>query len=78
VDLVVTDVMLRGEGGHELAESLQGVKPGLRTVFISGHSLESLADRGINVPADAFLEKPFSPAQLAAKVRTVLDTARKA
>ena len=77
VDVVVSDVMLRGEGGHELAESLQAVKPGLRTVFISGHSLESLADRDIIVPADAFLEKPFSPAQLAAKVRAVLDTARK-
>jgi signal transduction histidine kinase/CheY-like chemotaxis protein len=77
VDLVVTDVMLRGEGGHELAEALQSVKPGLRTVFISGHSLESLADRDIIVPADAFLEKPFSPAQLAAKVRSVLDMARK-
>jgi two-component system cell cycle sensor histidine kinase/response regulator CckA len=78
IDLVVTDVMLRGEGGHELAEALQSVKPGLRTVFISGHSLESLADLGITVPADAFLEKPFSPAQLAAKVRSVLDAARKA
>ncbi len=78
VDLVVTDVMLRGEGGHEMSESMQAVKPGLRTLFISGHSLESLADRGIIVPADAFLEKPFSPAQLAALVRTLLDTARKA
>jgi CheY-like chemotaxis protein len=78
VDLVVTDVMLRGEGGHELAESLQSLKPGLRTVFISGHSLESLADRDIILPADAFLEKPFSPSELAAKVRSVLDAARKA
>ena len=78
VDLVLTDVMLRGDSGHELSESLQAVKPGLRTVFISGHSLESLADRDILVPADAFLEKPFSPAQLAAKVRSVLDSARKA
>jgi two-component system cell cycle sensor histidine kinase/response regulator CckA len=78
VDLVVTDVMLRGDSGYELAESLQEIKPGLRTVFISGHSLESLADRDIIIPADAFLEKPFSPAQLAAKVRSVLDAARKA
>jgi signal transduction histidine kinase/CheY-like chemotaxis protein len=78
VDLVVTDVMLRGESGHEMAAALQALKPGLRTVFISGYSLDSLAERGILVPADAFLEKPFSPAQLAAKVRAVLDTARKA
>ncbi|MDQ3000298.1 MAG: response regulator, partial [Fibrobacterota bacterium] len=77
VDLVVTDVMLRGEGGHELAETLRTIKPGLRTVFISGHSLESLADRNIMVPADAFLEKPFSPVHLAAKVRSVLDSAPK-
>jgi PAS domain S-box-containing protein len=77
VDLVVTDVMLRGESGHELAAALQTLKPGLRTLFISGYSLDSLSDRGILVPADAFLEKPFSPAQLAAKVRAVLDTARK-
>jgi two-component system cell cycle sensor histidine kinase/response regulator CckA len=78
IDLVVTDIMLRGEGGHELAERLQQVKPGLRTVFISGHSLETLADRGIVVPAEAFLEKPFAPAQLAAKVRMLLDAAGQA
>lgn len=77
VDLVVTDVMLRGgEGGHELAASLQSLKPGLRTIFISGHSLESLAERGILLPADAFLEKPFTPAQLAVLVRSVLDASR--
>lgn len=79
VDLVVTDVMLRGEeGGHELAETLQALKPGLRTLFISGHSLDSLQDRGINLPADAFLEKPFSPAQLAAHVRRLMEASRKA
>ena len=78
VDLVVTDVMLRGDSGHELADSLQAVKPGLRTVFISGHSLESLADQDILISADVFLEKPFTPAQLAAKVRSVLDAALKA
>jgi DNA-binding NtrC family response regulator len=77
VDLVVSDVMLRGEGGHELAEALQASKPGLRTLFISGHSLETLADRGIFLSAETFLEKPFSPSQLASKVRSVLDTARK-
>ena len=78
VDLVVTDVMLRGEeGGHELAGTLQALKPGLRTLFISGHSLDSLADRGIILPADAFLEKPFSPSQLASQVRALMSAARK-
>jgi DNA-binding response OmpR family regulator len=48
----------------------------LRTLFISGHSLESLADRGIVIPADAFLEKPFTPSQLASQVRMLLAAAQ--
>jgi signal transduction histidine kinase/ActR/RegA family two-component response regulator len=78
IDLIVTDVMLRGEGGHEMAASLQAVKPGARILFVSGYSRDSLAERGILVPEDAFLEKPFTPAQLAAQVRALLDAARKA
>jgi signal transduction histidine kinase/CheY-like chemotaxis protein len=76
VDLVLTDVLLHGEGGHELGEKIQLIKPGLQTVYISGHSLESLEDLGIKIPAAVFLEKPFTPVQLANKVKTILDTAR--
>jgi DNA-binding response OmpR family regulator len=79
VDLIVTDVMLRGEeGGDELAARLQGLRPGLRALFISGHPLDSLAERGIRIPADAFLEKPFKPSQLSAQVRALLAAAREA
>lgn len=79
VDLIVTDVMLRGEeGGDELAARLQGLRPGLRVLFISGHPLDSLAERGIRIPADAFLEKPFKPAQLSTQVRALLAAAREA
>ena len=78
IDLVITDVMLRGEGGHELAEKLGMLKSGQRIIFISGHSVETLGDLGITVPADAFLEKPFTPSQLAAKVRSLLDAAKRA
>jgi two-component system cell cycle sensor histidine kinase/response regulator CckA len=79
VDLLLTDVMLRGgEGGDELAARLQARKPGLRALFISGHPLEILADRGIRIPAEAFLEKPFTPGQLIAQVRALLNVAREA
>lgn len=79
LDLVVTDVMLRGdEGGDELAARLQALRPGLRALFISGHPLDGLADRGIRVPAEAFLEKPFTPAKLIARVRALLGVAREA
>jgi signal transduction histidine kinase/ActR/RegA family two-component response regulator len=76
VDLVITDVMLPGETGHDLAARLSALKPGLRVLYISGHSRESLADRGIEVPADAFLEKPFTPARLAAAAKALLEAAR--
>ncbi len=78
IDLLVTDVMLRGSGGDELAESLRARQPGLQTIFISGHTLEHLAGQGIRIPADAFLEKPFSPSQLVAKVRIRMRAARPA
>jgi two-component system cell cycle sensor histidine kinase/response regulator CckA len=78
IDLVVTDVMLRGEDdGDALVERLQGMQPGLRALFMSGHTLEGLADRGIHIPPDAFIEKPFTPASLSARVAALLAAARK-
>lgn len=78
IDLIVTDVMLRGdEGGDGLAARLQTLRPGLRALFISGHPLEILAERGIHVPEDAFLEKPFTPSRLALRVRALLEASRK-
>ena len=73
VDLVLSDIMLHGEGGHELGKKLKKINPSQKMIFISGYSLESLEDRDIFIPADTFLEKPFTPSQLAAKVRTLLD-----
>ena len=77
IDVVITDMMLRGARGTELAESLQNHKPGQRIIFISGHGLDTLADQGIHVPADAFLEKPFSPTQLDQKIKSILDAVKK-
>ncbi len=75
IDLIVTDVMLRGEGGDVLWEKIQVLKPDQRMLFISGHSHEYLAEHGIAIPANAFLEKPFTPPKLAARVRSLLDSA---
>jgi PAS domain S-box-containing protein len=72
LDLLVTDVILPGRNGCELAEELGRRRPGLRTLFMSGyaarHSGEPL------VPENApFLAKPFKPEDLLRKVREVLD-----
>jgi two-component system, cell cycle sensor histidine kinase and response regulator CckA len=77
IDLIVTDVMLRGDVSLDHWERLEILRPGQRTLYISGHSLDTLSDRGILVPSDAFLEKPFTPTQLIAKVRFLLETSRR-
>ena len=73
IDALVTDVVMPGLGGRELAERLRAVHPGLPVLFCSGYS-ERLPD-----PVDdghtAFLAKPFSPADLAVRLRELLDAA---
>ncbi len=73
IDLLITDVVMPGEGGGELAARLRGLRPGLRVLFISGYTGESLAALGVRDGGDDFLQKPFAPAQLARRVRKVLD-----
>jgi len=67
VDLLLTDVILPGLSGRELAERLCGLQPSLKVLFISGYTEHS------RMEGREFLSKPFSPEILAAKVRKVLD-----
>jgi two-component system cell cycle sensor histidine kinase/response regulator CckA len=74
IDLVVTDVMMPGMIGPVLVRNLRHTRPDLPVLFMSGHTDEILRD-GLIDPATAFLPKPFTPIQLAQKVREVLDGA---
>lgn len=74
IHLVVTDLMMPGIFGPELARSIQSRRPAIKVVYISGY-LELV---GLNLgevldPEVAFLQKPFLPETLAQKVRMVLD-----
>jgi PAS domain S-box-containing protein len=71
-DLVVTDVVMPGMGGRELAEQLRGRQPGLRVLFMSGYTTDEVLRQGIEAEAVHFLQKPFTPDSLARKVRDVL------
>ena len=73
VDLLLTDVVMPDVGGRVLAERLTALFPGLRVLFMSGYSDEAVFRHGIIRPDTAFIEKPFSQAGLARKVREVLD-----
>ncbi|HEX5619395.1 MAG TPA: ATP-binding protein, partial [Solirubrobacteraceae bacterium] len=73
VDLLVSDVIMPDLSGPELARRLDAVCPGIRTLFVSGYTAETVRGRG-RLPADsAFLEKPFDQLSLLRAVRALLD-----
>jgi two-component system, cell cycle sensor histidine kinase and response regulator CckA len=73
IDLILTDLVMPGMTGKELADRLQLLNPGMRVVFMSGYSDDVIAHRGLTAASD-YLAKPFSPGALAFKVRAALDT----
>jgi hypothetical protein len=73
IHVLVTDVMMPGMSGRELADRTALMRPEMKVLFISGHTDDIILEQGIKKGA-AFLQKPFSKLQLARKVREVLDT----
>ena len=73
IDLLVTDVIMPGMNGRELANLLASECPRLRVLYMSGYTDAAIAHQGILPPGTAFLSKPFTPDALARKVREVLD-----
>jgi len=77
IELMVTDVIMPGMSGRELAERLQAARPNMKVLYVSGYTDNIIAERGMLPPGMAFLQKPFSPTNLAGKVREVLDAPKK-
>lgn len=77
LDLLLTDVVMPGISGCELAATLRARRPDLKVLFLSGYTEEDMVSRGILNVGSSFLNKPFSPASLVAKIRQVLDAADK-
>ncbi|MEI6226433.1 MAG: ATP-binding protein, partial [Deltaproteobacteria bacterium] len=73
IDLVVTDVVMPGMSGREVVDALRRNLPGLRALFVSGYTQDAIAQRGVLDSGVEFLQKPFTPATLAVRVREVLD-----
>jgi PAS domain S-box-containing protein len=74
IDLLLTDVVLPGLDGHELAEKVKLLHPEAKVLFMSGYTDTVIAHHGILDPGVAFIAKPFSSEALGKKVREVLRT----
>ena len=77
-DAVVTDIVLPGMHGAELARELRHRWPSLRVLFTSGYAEQSVLASIPRGPGSAFLQKVFTPSELLAAVRSLLDAAHSA
>ena len=73
IDLLLTDVILPGSSGVQLAQRLSAGNPGMRILYMSGYTADTIVHHGGHDPNFAFLSKPFALATLARKIRAVLD-----
>jgi PAS domain S-box-containing protein len=73
IHLLVTDVVMPGMGGREVAERLLQKHPEMRVLYSSGYTDDAVVRNGVIEATDAFLQKPFTPTTLVEKVRAVLD-----
>jgi len=74
VDLLLTDVLMPGMNGREVAQQFVSLRPETKVLFMSGYTEDAITHLGILEPGVAFIEKPFSPDELAHKVRSVLGS----
>ncbi|MDM7461887.1 MAG: ATP-binding protein [bacterium] len=73
IDLLITDVVLPQMRGSELAHTLTVMQPDLKVLFVSGYTENAVIEQGELKPGVAFLAKPFTMAQLSAKVKATLE-----
>jgi len=76
IHLLVTDVVMPGMHGHEVALLLAPTRPEMKVLYVSGYPDASIVHQGLLKPGVAFLQKPFGPDVLTRKVREVLDLRR--
>lgn len=73
IDLLLTDVVMPEMNGRDLAHALAKGRPRIRRLYMSGYAAEAITEGGVLEEGVAFIQKPFSLAEIAIKVRQVLD-----
>ena len=72
IDLLMTDVVMPGLNGRELAERMNQIRPGIKILYMSGYTDQAIGRRGILETEAALLQKPFTLAALTSKLREIL------
>jgi PAS domain S-box-containing protein len=75
IDLLITDVVMPGMNGRDLAAGLMTIHPGLKCLFMSGYTANVISQHGVLGEGMDFIQKPFTRKDLAEKVREVLGVA---
>jgi signal transduction histidine kinase/ActR/RegA family two-component response regulator len=73
IDLLLTDVVMPGMSGREVADRLSLLHPEIKVLYMTGYADSAIVHHGILEPGTALLLKPFTPDALAQKVREILD-----
>ena len=74
-DLLLTDVVMPKMSGRQLVQNLETIRPGLKVLYMSGYTDDSIVRHGVIDPGENYIQKPFTFNGLASKVRKLLDTA---
>ena len=74
-DLLLTDVVLPGKNGRELASEVERRRPGIKIIFMTGYSRNAIVHHGRLDPGTELIQKPLTERVLARKIRQVLDSA---
>jgi PAS domain S-box-containing protein len=71
--VMLTDVVMPGMSGRELAERLAPVRPGMKVLYMSGHTDDAIFHHGVTQAGTGFLQKPFTPDALERRIRELLE-----
>jgi len=75
INLLLTDIVMPGKNGRELAEQVEEMSPGIPVLFTSGYTDGEIERRGLLRAGSAFIQKPFTPRALAHAVQKTLAAA---